>query len=197
MAVVYKHIAKVLANRFRMVLGKIISFAQILDAVLIANECLDSRLKAWNPQVLRKLDLEKAYNHVNWGFLLYLLQRGGFSKKGGKHTIMSIGDVNLIYFLHLRSSLSIPVNGSPCGFFRSSRGICHGGPLSLLLCLVMESLSKMMEKAVGEGLLAGFSVDREGRNNLTISHLLLQPTLIFCEVDPRPIWHLQFLFTGF
>ena len=67
---VYKHIAEVLANRFRMVLGKIISFAQILDARLIANECLDSRLKAWNPQVLRKLDLEKAYNHVNWGFLL-------------------------------------------------------------------------------------------------------------------------------
>lgn len=61
----------------------------------------------------------------------------------------------------------------------------------------MEALNKMMEKAVGDGLLAGFLVDREGRNNLMISHLLLQPTLIFCEVDPRLIWHLQFLFTGF
>jgi hypothetical protein len=27
------------------------------------------------------LDLEKVYDHVNWDFLLYLLQRYGFGKK--------------------------------------------------------------------------------------------------------------------
>ena len=64
---VYKHIAKVLANRFRMVLGKIISFNKNFRCCV---NSLDSRLKAWNPQELCKLDLEKAYNHVNWGFLL-------------------------------------------------------------------------------------------------------------------------------
>jgi hypothetical protein len=31
--------------------------------------------------VLYKLDLEKAYDHVNWGFLLYLLRRCGFGEK--------------------------------------------------------------------------------------------------------------------
>ena len=36
----------------------------------------------------------------------------------------------------------------------------------------MEALSKMMEKVVGESLLVGFSMGREGRNNLLISHLL-------------------------
>ena len=46
---------------------------QILDSVLITFECIDIRLKTGIPRVLCKLDVEKGYDHVYWGFLMYML----------------------------------------------------------------------------------------------------------------------------
>jgi hypothetical protein len=51
---------------------------QILDSLLISNEFLDSRLRSEEPRVNCKMDLEKAYDHVNWDFLLYMLRRSSF-----------------------------------------------------------------------------------------------------------------------
>ena len=38
---------------------------QILDAVLVANEVIDSRKRRVGTDLVCKLDIEKAYDHVN------------------------------------------------------------------------------------------------------------------------------------
>jgi len=64
----YKVISKVLLIGFEgwhMTMALFQSLRMLLNVVLQASKCLDSRFKAWVPGVLCKLDMEKAYDHVS------------------------------------------------------------------------------------------------------------------------------------
>jgi hypothetical protein len=70
---VYKIISRVPTNMLKSILRKIVSSSQnafirgrqILDSILVANECLDSWIRYEEPRVLCKLDLERACGHAN------------------------------------------------------------------------------------------------------------------------------------
>ena len=117
--------------------------------MLIVNECLDSRVKTCWLGILCKLDVEKAFDHVNWGFLMQLLEWNGFSAKWRRWIFFCISIVRF----------SILINGFPCGFFESSRGLRQDDPLPpLLFVLVMEALGRVLDKAVHDGHMPGFGV---------------------------------------
>lgn len=65
MSGIYKSILEILVNRLNMVVDKVISNLggeegrQILDVVLLANKCLDGKLKMGEPRLLCKLDVER------------------------------------------------------------------------------------------------------------------------------------------
>ena len=194
---VYKLLSKVLANRLRVVLDSLISESQnafvggrqILDSGLIANECLDSRLKSLVLGVVCKLDIEKAYDHVNWDALFYLLDWMGFGVTWRGWIRACITTVRF----------SIIVNGSPVGFFGSSRRLRQGDLLSpLLFLLIMEVLSRMLKKTEDCGLLRGFLVAPTNSIGVRISHLLFADDIIlFCDASRDQLLSIRLALTCF
>jgi hypothetical protein len=79
------------------------------------------------------------------------------------------------------------VNGSPAGFFGSSRGLRQGDPLSpLLFLLMMEILSKMLKQAEGCGFIRGFKVNGTRSEEVCVSHLLYaDDTMLTCDANPE------------
>ncbi|KAJ9689584.1 hypothetical protein PVL29_014988 [Vitis rotundifolia] len=193
----YKLLAKVLANRLKKVVGKVVSNAQnafvmgkqILDASLIANEVIDTWQKRKEKGLICKLDIEKAYDSINWKFLLNVLQKMGFGPKwlGWMWSCLSSAKFSLL------------VNGVPAGFFLSTKGLRQGDPLSpYLFVLGMEVLDILIRRAMEGGFLSGCTIRGGGRSNLHISHLFFaDDTIIFCEANKEHLTHLSWILFWF
>ena len=143
----YKLMAKVLANRLKRVLNKVVAPTQnafvmgrqILDASLIANEVIDSWQKRKEKGLICKLDIEKAYDSINWQFLLKTLHKMGFGSKW----------LGWMWSCISSAKFSVLVNGVPTGFFPSSKGLRQGDPLSpYFFILGMDVLDALIRRAV-------------------------------------------------
>ncbi|XP_026383952.1 uncharacterized protein LOC113279473 [Papaver somniferum] len=191
---VYKIMSKVLSERFKLPLPRIIpqqqsAFVkkrQILDGVLIANELIDSRLRSGKSGILCKIDFEKSFDHVNWDFLEEIFILMGFGDKWRRWIRCCVEYVKF----------SVLINGSATGFFISKKGIRQGDPIShFLFLLVGEALTFMIKKAQEEGIISGFQIKNDG---MLISHLqFADDTLIFLDADVEQVKSLRLILISF
>lgn len=120
--------------------------------------------------VLCKLDIEKAYDHLNWSFFLKIMRDMGFENKW----------TNWINFCISIVKFSLIINGNPKGFFQSQRGLRQGHPMSpFLFILAMEGLNSMIRKASDNWWLQGFCENANMGDAMEISHLLYGNTSLF------------------
>lgn len=135
--VLYKIFSKVLANRLKKILPSIIiehqsTFAKnclITDNILVAFEtlhCMKNLNSGDTGFMAIKLDMSKAYDRVEWGYLENIMRKMGFCERW----------IGLIMACVRTVTYSIIVNGEPQGLIHPTRCIHQGGPLSPFLFLL-------------------------------------------------------------
>ncbi|GAU46008.1 hypothetical protein TSUD_401300 [Trifolium subterraneum] len=169
---IYNFLTKVLANRLRLVMGSVIwesqaAFVrdrQILDGILIANEVVDEARRAKKELMLFKVDFEKAYDSVDWGYLDVVMGRMGFPtlwRKWIKEWVCT-------------TTASVLVNGSPTVEFPLERGFRQGDPLSpFLFLLAAEGLRVLMDTIEAYNLFMGWANVRALRAVLVVFETIL------------------------
>ena len=175
---VYKIVTKIIVCRLRPIMGNLVSPFQAafvpgkrdLDNVVIAQELIHSvhRKKGRLGQLILKLDLKKAYDRLEWGFIREVLTFFKFPPPF----------VDLVLECVTTSSFSILVNESQLESFKPSRGIRQGDPLSpYLFILCMEYLSlKILEACANNS----WKAIKASRNGPSFSHLFFVDDLLLC-----------------
>ncbi|WJX24305.1 hypothetical protein P8452_13428 [Trifolium repens] len=131
----YKMVAKILASRLAKVMGGVIPITQsaflkgrqLVEGVVVVNEVIDYAKKTRKECLIFKVDFEKAYDSVDWGFLDYMLRRFGFNNKWRAWMKACI----------CSGSMSVLVNGSPTEEICIKRGLKQGDSLAPLLFLIV------------------------------------------------------------
>ncbi|KAH9680917.1 reverse transcriptase domain-containing protein [Citrus sinensis] len=167
--VLYKSIAKMLANRMKVVMGSVVSKVQsafvpsraITDNILISAEIvhyLKRKRQGKEGVAALKIDMSKAYDRIEWGFLKAIMLRMGFAADWVDLIMLCVTTVN---YKAIREGIEV-------GPIVPSRGLRQGDPLSpYIFILCAEGLNLLIHHYEQAGLLHGATV---ARGALSITH---------------------------
>ncbi|XP_010430719.1 PREDICTED: uncharacterized protein LOC104714953 [Camelina sativa] len=151
--VLYKLISKILANRLKAFLPDFIAPNQsafIKDRLLMENLLLATELvKEYHKETISsrcalKIDIPKAFDSVQWPFLLNILKALNIPDKF----------IHWITLCITTTSFSVQINGELAGYFQSKRGLRQGCSLSpYLFVMCMNVLSALLDRAAASRLL--------------------------------------------
>lgn len=180
--VTYKTVTKILATRLRNLMEDLVSPCQCSfiprrqsgDNIIIAQEVIHSMKKkkgvvGW---MAVKIDLEKAYDRLNWEFIRDTLQDIGLPE----------GFINLTWECISSVRMRVLWNGEALEEFLPSRGVRQGDPLSpYLFVLCIERLFHLVNVAVEQKLWSPIQLSRGGPK---LSHLAFADDLmLFAEAS--------------
>ncbi|XP_071695907.1 secreted RxLR effector protein 78-like [Rutidosis leptorrhynchoides] len=111
----------------------------ILDNILITNEVIEDIKRCKRKSLIFKADFEKAFDSLNWEYLLKLLELMGFGGRWRSWMVTCLKS----------ASISVLVNGSPTDEFYLKKGVRQGDPLSpYLFILATEGLNRLTKSAL-------------------------------------------------
>jgi hypothetical protein len=120
----------------------------ITDGVMLLQEILRETKVKKQQGVVLKIDFEKAYDKVNWNFLLDCCRQKGFSEKW----------LTWIRNAVTRGTLSVKVNDCVGPYFASYKGVGQGDPFApSLFNVAVNCLAKMIHIAQQNGLISGLA----------------------------------------
>ena len=132
--------------------------------------------------VILKLDFKKAYDKVNWAFLLDCFRKRGFSEMFCRW---------ISQILH-NGTVSVKINNEVGSYFQSAKGVRQGDPLSpLLFNMVGEVLTKMVLEAQNNGLIVGLASDLIDKGIAILQYA--DDTVLCFEHDPDKAVNLKLL----
>ncbi|XP_019229886.1 PREDICTED: uncharacterized protein LOC109210864 [Nicotiana attenuata] len=190
----FKKISKVLTGRIQQAIASVISEAQsgfipgrrIKDNIILAYELVKAYTrKNISARCMIKIDLQKAYDSVEWHFLKQVMIEMGFPERFVNWIMECVTTVNYTNM----------VNGETTPPFDVAKGLRQGDPISpFLFAIVMEYLSRNLNKLKE---VKGFKFHPRCAK-LGITHLnYADDLLIFSRGDLNLVSHIQECFNHF
>lgn len=121
--------------------------------------------------LLFKVDFEKAFDIVNWNFLLDIMCEMNFGPKW----------YNMILSCLSSSSVSVFINGSSSKEFKMEHGLRQGNPVSPFpFLIIVEALQIMIVEACNKGIFNGLSLVDDGSKTYPLFNML---TMLYSSVN--------------